>query len=343
VNIDQYGNPDFEAPFDGRTISSFGGQSGRIVLLNGQRIVFPWKAQQELPNSEPAYLYVNETTSGGLHEQDTFLTSAYLQTGAQPAVITMAAPYVDSSAQYCYISLRSGIPNGSSTNALMTIRSSNGADGTQGIYFNSPAYFSGDVTVGTGIVVSIAHLHVTGDAGGHTSIKSGSGQDIELITGSTSGNLTLTSTAGNATLTASTGNVTLTSSEGVVNMSLFAGAGTTHTPTLSQGASSNISKTTTYSKVWKIGRLVIWQFLISATAAGTGGSAVKLSLPYTAAQAGNMDTGGAYIYNGATNVQCEPVLDTTTTLSFVITGGYYTTAIASGNVLTGTVIYAATS
>jgi hypothetical protein len=88
---------------------------------------------------------------------------------------------------------------------------------------------------------------------------------------------------------------------------------------------------------------VTWSFLISATAAGSGGSAVKLTLPATAAAAGNHAVGAGYIYDGASNVPVVCVIDTTTTVAFVVAAGYYSTALASGHAVTGTIVYEAAS
>lgn len=57
------------------------------------------------------------------------------------------------------------------------------------------------------------------------------------------------------------------------------GAWSTYTPTFAQGASTNIAKTVTHARYMRIGRLVKVQVRVAATAAGTSGSAITLSLP----------------------------------------------------------------
>lgn len=63
----------------------------------------------------------------------------------------------------------------------------------------------------------------------------------------------------------------------------ISGAPDSYTPTLSQGASTNIAKTVTYAKSWRLGKLCICSVKLVASAAGTAGSAVTIALPYTAA------------------------------------------------------------
>ena len=74
----------------------------------------------------------------------------------------------------------------------------------------------------------------------------------------------------------------LTASDINTYLSHEGGAFTSHTPTVSQGASTNITKTINYSKYARAGRMITWTFHLTATAAGTAGSAVTLTLPVTA-------------------------------------------------------------
>ena len=53
----------------------------------------------------------------------------------------------------------------------------------------------------------------------------------------------------------------------------------THTPTIAQGVTANISKTVNYSKYMRVGKLMIWQFAMDITGAGTSGASVTLTLP----------------------------------------------------------------
>lgn len=58
-------------------------------------------------------------------------------------------------------------------------------------------------------------------------------------------------------------------------------AWTDYTPTLTQ--SGAVTKTVTYARYTKVGRLVHVTVLMTATAAGTANNAIKVSLPFTAA------------------------------------------------------------
>lgn len=53
-----------------------------------------------------------------------------------------------------------------------------------------------------------------------------------------------------------------------------------YTPTLAQGATTDIAKTVNYSEYTRMGRTVHYQFRISITGTGTAGSALSLSLPF---------------------------------------------------------------
>lgn len=72
---------------------------------------------------------------------------------------------------------------------------------------------------------------------------------------------------------------------------------TSFTPTISQGVSTNISKSINYAKYTRFGNTVHYQFRIGITGAGTAGSAVNVSLPVNAAYtAGGLVVGSAWYY-----------------------------------------------
>lgn len=130
------------------------------------------------------------------------------------------------------------------------------------------------------------------------------------------------------------------------------GQWTPFTPTLTQ--SGAVTKTTTYARYYKVGRFVHVQVLLAATGSGTGGNAVTVSLPFTAAQAGNMGAGGGSIYDASTGASYpgRVVFNTTTTAALsptnVTTGGYlgaatFTAALASGDSIDMEFRYEATS
>ena len=141
-------------------------------------------------------------------------------------------------------------------------------------------------------------------------------------------------------------------SDVVGNWNLFGGAWTDYTPTLSQGASSNIAKTLGYSKFLKIGRFVIYAAHMTATASGSAGSNVTLTLPATAATSVAVAIGiGYYDDSGTAAYGIVPTLASTTTIQFPITdgtgGGRIGTspniAVANNDILRLTIAYEAAS
>ena len=127
------------------------------------------------------------------------------------------------------------------------------------------------------------------------------------------------------------------------------GAWTSYTPTVAQGASTNIAKTVTYAKYAQVGKIVYCNITISLTAAGTTGSKVTLTLPVTsAAQSISIGYGtysrasGAYTYIG------HAYADSTTTVAiaqnavaspaYLVGGGF---AAASGDVIYFSLTYEA--
>lgn len=126
------------------------------------------------------------------------------------------------------------------------------------------------------------------------------------------------------------------------------GQWTSHVPTWTQSAT--ISKTVTYSRYIKLGRMVTWQFMLDPTSNGTNGQPVVLSLPANCAQAGNLPIGNAFIYNASVNLAIIPVTNSTTTLTFLNSGaggtgsgGFYTAQVLSTHQLQGCVQYESAS
>ena len=130
------------------------------------------------------------------------------------------------------------------------------------------------------------------------------------------------------------------------------GAWTSHTPTVSQGASSNIAKTVTYSKYGRWGRMIIWSFSLAPSASGTAGSAVTLTLPVTASAASAV-AGGGSVVDASVNLNYAGawVGATTTTVTFLADAGQAgvswglspNVALASGDLLIGSITYEAAS
>jgi len=89
-----------------------------------------------------------------------------------------------------------------------------------------------------------------------------------------------------------------------------------YTPTLAQGASTNIAKTVVYSKYIQTGKLVIWVCRLEITGSGTAGSTLTVTLPVTSAVASTTAVGGAVYFDASVQgYVCTAVLESTTTLS----------------------------
>lgn len=132
-----------------------------------------------------------------------------------------------------------------------------------------------------------------------------------------------------------------------LNQELVAKLGqwTTFVPTWTQSAT--ISKTVTYSRYFKLGRFVIWEFILAATSSGTAANAMQLTLPANCAQAGNLAVGYCYLYNGSVNLGLIPITNAAGTVVFTAvntgatagSGGTYNTQVVSGHTLVGHVAY----
>jgi hypothetical protein len=77
-------------------------------------------------------------------------------------------------------------------------------------------------------------------------------------------------------------------------------AWTSFTPTLSQGVSTNISKTVTYAKYAQLGKVVFCNIRLSITGTGTAGSGILVSLPLASAT-GNIIIGAGGYFDASVN------------------------------------------
>ena len=130
------------------------------------------------------------------------------------------------------------------------------------------------------------------------------------------------------------------------------GALTDWTPTIDQGASTNIGKSSTYAKVSRVGRQIQATFRVVFNASGTAGSAIVVSLPVAAAATSNITAigSGVFITSGAFYNPLIAIIGVTSSrMQFVIadtaTNAYFGTAetIASGEILTATIAYESAS
>lgn len=130
------------------------------------------------------------------------------------------------------------------------------------------------------------------------------------------------------------------------------GALTDWTPTVDQGASTNIGKSSTYAKVSRVGRQIQATFRVVFNASGTAGSAIVVSLPVAAAATSNITAigSGVFITSGAFYNPLIAIIGVTSSrMQFVIadtaTNAYFGTAetIATGEILTATIAYESAS
>lgn len=126
---------------------------------------------------------------------------------------------------------------------------------------------------------------------------------------------------------------------------------TGHTPQVDQGATTNITKTVTYSKYIKIDKFCIYNYSLNMTAAGTSGSTITVSLPFTSAST-NLIAGACAWYSSTAGLTYTGVIgfNSTTKMQFSAhaagAGSYFggtpAGALANNDVLTGSIIYETT-
>ena len=144
------------------------------------------------------------------------------------------------------------------------------------------------------------------------------------------------------------GNEVLTASDVQTYLTGEGGAWTAHTPTLSQGASTNIGKTVTYSNYARYGRTIIWNFRLAITGSGTSGSAVTVTLPVTSAATDSVTGSGAYLDTG-TGWYFGTIIGASTTTAVLIaaSGGSFgadpVMTVANTDTYQGSVTYEAAS
>ena len=130
------------------------------------------------------------------------------------------------------------------------------------------------------------------------------------------------------------------------------GALTDWTPTIDQGANTNIAKSSTYAKYSRVGRQVHASFRVVLSGAGATGT-VLISLPVAAAATSNItDIGtfvwissGAFYYAniaviGVTANRFQGVMTSTDANAYFTAGG---SGMAVGSILTGQLSYEAAS
>lgn len=130
----------------------------------------------------------------------------------------------------------------------------------------------------------------------------------------------------------------------VRNFVLAFGAWNSFTPTLSQGASSDITATKACEYLL-ISKLVIARYRVDATATGTAGSDITLTLPVTASTNGFVAGSAYFIDNDSTDYVAAAWIETTSTVRLATGSGKIGTSpavtVASGDIFTMTIVYEA--
>lgn len=97
------------------------------------------------------------------------------------------------------------------------------------------------------------------------------------------------------------------------------GAWTTYTPTLTQ--SGAVTKTVTYARYARFGRLIVFIVRLDVTGTGSANNAITISLPVTASVADVTIPGGGFVRDNSatTNYPGVSYLASTTTVSLIPT------------------------
>lgn len=219
---------------------------------------------------------------------------------------------------------------------------------------------TGDFSVNAGDAINLLADGVWLGEGSSATLQALSGGDVNLTATGIGGNINITgvdnvymtSSGGVVYLTSTTSDITLAASSGTLSVNTVMEAwNTSYTPTLTQSAA--VTKTTTRSAYKKIGRTVIWEFLLTCTGSGTASNIITVSLPFTAvANTGIVGSFRLYDATGNLNYPGTAELNSTTTVTGVVAGsnnyigtagGGFAAALVSGSSLYGKIIYEATT
>lgn len=124
-------------------------------------------------------------------------------------------------------------------------------------------------------------------------------------------------------------------------------AWTTFTPTIAQGVTTNIAKTTNYSKYVRVGKLIIWQFDLALTGAGTNANGFTLTIPVNFASSMNAVCGAGIVSDASTSTSYSGGWLVISNLLYFVGdwsgvntwGSAPNLALASGDTIRGTVAY----
>lgn len=128
------------------------------------------------------------------------------------------------------------------------------------------------------------------------------------------------------------------------------GAWTSFTPTLVQGAA--VGKTVAQASYMKIGRLVVANYYLSVSGAGTAGAVVQLGLPFTSGSVGFAGVGSGMIFDSSTGLfyNGHAVISTASTVQFAPNGvgnylgaASFTAALAVNDIVSACISYQSVS
>lgn len=121
-----------------------------------------------------------------------------------------------------------------------------------------------------------------------------------------------------------------------------------YTPTIDQGASTNIAKTVTFSQWCNMGDFALWQFVLTLTASGSALSIVTLTLPTNCDRAGLRTTLGSGVIwdsSATSNDTGSWVAQSASTIAFLydstasLNSRWGVQALASGDIICGQLMY----
>ena len=127
---------------------------------------------------------------------------------------------------------------------------------------------------------------------------------------------------------------------------------TSYTPTLTQSAT--VTKTVTYAKYMKVGRLVTVNLQLACTSSGTAANAVVVGLPLAAAATASGVWGTGVVFDASANLNYGGIAapQSTTTFALLPTSAdsnnylgaaVFTAALASGDIVLASLHYEAAS
>lgn len=233
-----------KAPADARILTTPGGKSGPLSLENGARLSFPYKSQQEIAGTTPAYLQAVEVVNavGPIHRQDVYVAGPTLVTGNPGPVVQLSTNYSDDikpSVRTVEITADGSVGFTASTfqskcQITGTLELLAAPSGASGLSVPSWITVAGSTTSDSAIHAgSTRTLTLRGGASVNMQATDSAGT-IVIASGAT-GTVSLTA-GGNASLTAGSSGTATVSAGGNATLS----AGTSGTATVSSGSSGNV-------------------------------------------------------------------------------------------------------